>query len=164
MQCKTERATRVCDQCTYDRRRNLSWGNGKSHLCFVCFAVREKKTDFYRYEVSSTMSSRMVTGLESSPGLHRAWEISLCAETVRLHVRFITISCLFLPACVVAMFIPLSRSCGPLRLFPQERHADTPELINHTFTAIETAGSGELLCSLCDRPAARRSGQAQSSF
>lgn len=41
MQCKTERATRVCDQCTFDRRRNLSWGGGRSHLCFVCFAVRD---------------------------------------------------------------------------------------------------------------------------
>lgn len=41
MQCKTERATRVCDQCTFDRRRNLTWGGGKSHLCFVCFAVRD---------------------------------------------------------------------------------------------------------------------------
>eukprot|EP00903_Cladosiphon_okamuranus_P016531 g15251.t1 len=75
MQCKTEKATRICDQCTLDRRHNLSWGGGKSHLCFVCFA---------------------------------------------------------------------------------ERHSDTPELTDHTFTAVETAGSSELPCSLCERPASRR--------
>ncbi|CAM9759100.1 unnamed protein product [Scytosiphon promiscuus] len=75
MQCKTERATRICDQCTFGRRQKPAWGGGKYHLCFVCFA---------------------------------------------------------------------------------ERHADTPELTSHTFTAASTPGSGELLCSLCDRPASRR--------
>lgn len=43
MQCKTERATRVCDQCIVDRRKKLPWGGGKLHLCFVCFAVRKRK-------------------------------------------------------------------------------------------------------------------------
>lgn len=57
------------------------------------------------------------------------------------------------------LVISISASCFrvPIQLFPQERHADTPELVNHTFTAVETAGSGELLCSLCERPASRRS-------
>eukprot|EP00752_Nemacystus_decipiens_P001572 g1533.t1 len=38
----------------------------------------------------------------------------------------------------------------------EERHADAPELVNHTFTPVETAGIGVLLCSLCDLPASRR--------
>ena len=40
----------------------------------------------------------------------------------------------------------------------QERHEDNPELTNHTFTAVQQPGSGELICSLCERPASRRSG------
>lgn len=45
-------------------------------------------------------------------------------------------------------------------LFPpfQERHEDNPEMTTHTFTAVPQSGGGELSCSLCERPATRRSG------
>lgn len=173
MQCKTERATRVCDQCTYDSRRNLPWGGGKSHLCFVCFAVRDGR----RRKTGNRAQFRLWDGtppcillfVARKPwkrlNLNRSGDI-LLSRVVHHVLRFYSSLFPLLSRPAPArfsgrrlfrlQFSPLK--LVPFQTFPQERHADTPELINHTFTAIETAGSGELICSLCDRPASRRSG------
>lgn len=178
MQCKTERATRTCDQCTFDRRRNLSWGGGKSHLCFVCFAVSGGPELWPAREFSFSPlkpPSRRTLLWQSQANSGTLTRTIPCSarwvtlvETCRLRTIPWPYPAHFSRLCsfhrsdgfnVLAFLLFFSHSGLFIQLFPQERHADTPELINHTFTAIETAGISELLCSLCDRPASRRSGQ-----
>lgn len=52
----------MCDQCVLDHRakKQHSWGGGKLHLCFVCFAVRANtntRNSTVQYDVIVLFSS-----------------------------------------------------------------------------------------------------------
>lgn len=241
MQCKTEKATRVCDQCTFSGRKKPAWGGGKYHLCFVCFAVRKMtsltllpepvcgcflvslvrivgplahlraaalscrcfafspvllvvvilRTVAVCQRSTSKLTTKRTSRSEGSLANSVHWFRSLLPGIARsnLHVTVYPASAefLFIPhhpffrqvLCkpksfhhslrnkqlftkgLLVRFTPCSSPSRMsiswrLQMCLQERHADTPELTSHTFTPVQTPGSGELTCSLCDRPASRR--------
>lgn len=230
MQCKIEKATRVCDQCTFGGRKKPAWGGGKYHLCFACFAVR-KITSLMRLRLlepvlwvlpclfsvlvhlpmyalqllscrflsfspillvvvilrtvavcqrSTSKTTKTTKGTIRAEGslsiLYIGPTIVSWDSTIVFHVHSppsIKVLCkpksfhhLRRNSCllngysfVFLLHVHLPGACPSLGIYTmylQERHADTPELTSHTFTPIQTPGSGELTCSLCDRPATRR--------